>query len=222
MSAWILVPVWCVIPEIAKKIWNSILEGGGEWVGEEGLRGQWQGEEKGEEAEEGGRWTGNWWSRLPPFPPPPQKKLALLCLLSPLLLLTPTPLSLCYIQALDYFPVWLSSGYLVVLHDTQHFLDILRTFYPNTVPLELVDEAGGGVCKESRLNHHQGVHLGRGPSAKCLPHSFSHSNGNSFVWSCFSPKSWCLNGEEIWSHLAAFLQGSVSQGKGDPLQSYLK
>lgn len=66
-------------------------------MGEEGLRGQWQGEEKGEEADEGGKVGRKLMIKtasLSSPPPPPPKKLALLCLLSPLLLLTLTPRSL--------------------------------------------------------------------------------------------------------------------------------
>lgn len=97
----------------------------------------------------------------------------------------PPPLR--YIQALDCFPAWLSSGWRVVQHHNQHFLTILRTFYPNTVPPPGVHwssrEKVKGVCRGGRLNTTdcQGFDLSPAPSAICPPHSFPHRNGNSFV-----------------------------------------
>lgn len=139
-----IVCVWvlfrCVIPEIAKKIWNS------NWL--ERRRGSERGRSKGSEARREKGEDGVVDRKLmikptslsSPFSPSPKLTalFAFLCSSAHLSSLFPSLLSsppLHYFEALDCFPSWLTIGWLAVCHQNQHFRTILRTFYPNPVPL---------------------------------------------------------------------------------------
>lgn len=182
---------WCVIPEIAKEIWNS------NWLArrrEEGVRGRWQGRRK---WREGGRVVVDRKLMIKPasLSNPPllssctQSSYCFVCF--PRFFSSPPclPPSLCYFEALIAF---LPDAPLADCHPNQHPKTILRTFYPNPVPptwSSLKTSGGGeGVCGGGSLNavNCQGFNLNSTPSAICPPHSFTHRNGNSFVWSCFS------------------------------------
>ena len=149
VCVWILGPFWCVIPEIAKKIWNSNWFGEGERK-ERGVRGK-EGERRGRGRV--GRQETDDQARLLvhphlPFRPPATKSWLLTALFA-VLCSSPhlSSLSLISLPPLLWGP-WLLScrlaiGWLAVCHHSQHFRTILRTFYPNPVPpLEFPEEAG--------------------------------------------------------------------------------